>query len=230
MSLRVFETDPDAKPRKRDSYGADITFNLKSGIQENNTPRALDEWGFTTDDPAVIKTLAKMYGGEIEELDVEKGDDLRVLSETKTLDVLVADAGALRSKMILFGIGGPIHVCDGVYFLEGEDKGQECGCPSSMADRKALAKKRRGPSPSIELKFLLADNPELGFGRFRTGSWSLVNDLPDIEDALTEHAEKADGAPILVRLTLERVEYTTKMGRDVSYVRPVIDVVGPAAK
>lgn len=230
MSLRIYETDPEAKPKKRDRFSSDLVFNLKSGIQVNNAPVALDNWGFTTDDPSVAEVIAQRYGGDIEELDVEKGDDHRVLSTVNTLDVLVAGPDALRSRMILFGMQGVIHECDGMYFLNEEDRGEPCGCPAKLEDRKALAAKGRGPKPSIELRFLLADDPEMGFGRFRTGSWSLVKELADVEDSLQYHAERSDGNPILVRLELERVEYTTKTGRNVSYVRPVINVVGPTTK
>lgn len=230
MSLRIFETDPEAKPKKRDRFSSDLTFNLKSGIQVNKAPMALENWGFTTGDPEVADEIAERFGGEIEELDVDKGDDLRVLSTVNTLNVLVSGVDALRSRMVLFGVQGIIHECDGMFFLSEEDKGQPCGCPAKLEDRKALAAKGRGPKPSIELKFLLQDAPEMGFGRFRTGSWSLVKELADVEDALTDAAERANGGPVLVNLKLEKVEYTTRTGKDVAYMRPVIDVVGPAAQ
>ena len=141
MSLRIFETDPEARPKKRDRFSSDLVFNLKSGIQVNNAPVALDNWGFTTDDPEVADEIAERFGGEVEELDVAKGDDHRVISETNTLDVLVSGQDALRSRMVLFGMQGIIHECDGMYFLNEEDKGEPCGCPPKLEDRKALAAK-----------------------------------------------------------------------------------------
>lgn len=62
----------------------------------------------------------------------------------------------------------------------------------------------RVPRPAIELRFTLADHPELGVGRFRTHTWSLVGDLRAIEDYLATGPDP-NRAPLCVRLSLERM-------------------------
>lgn len=224
MSLRIFETDPDARPKRRTAtFNPD--FRLRGGIVANGNPQALDTWAFTTDDPTIVSEFAERFGGEVEVLDVEKGDDQRVISETASLDILIEGPKALSSVMVLYGMNGPIHKCDGMYSLLEDEEGDPCGCPASFQERKALARKGRGPGPEIRLTFQLADAPHLGVGQYRTGSWSLARDIPDVEDQLARLAEEANGEMIRARLKLEHVEFTTKAGMDVSFHRPVIEFI-----
>lgn len=222
MSLRIFETDPDARPKKRVNYDTP-DFRLKGGLMVNGQPQALSTWAFSTDESATSSYFAETYGGEVEVLDVEKGDDQLVVTETSSVEVLITSAKSLTTVMVLYGMNGPIHKCDGAYSLLEDEEGEPCGCPAAFAERKALARKGRGPSPEIKLRFQLADNPELGTGLYRTGSWTLVKDIPQLEDDLAAHFAHSD-EPIAATLRLEHVEFTTKAGMDVSFYRPVIDL------
>src|SRR5690606_6582002 len=87
MSLRIFETDPDARPKKRTSNYDTPDFRLKGGIQVNGQPQALSTWAFTTDENKTAEYLSNTFGGEIEVLDNEKGDDLQIVSESASVDV-----------------------------------------------------------------------------------------------------------------------------------------------
>ncbi|HVK25204.1 MAG TPA: hypothetical protein VM677_27930 [Actinokineospora sp.] len=227
MALRIFDTDPDAKPRPRNPFLNDVVGKFKGGKVIGRRPLALSEWRVVSDDEDVADRIAGLYGGEVvTNADEEARDRFDVETTTASVGIVIERAGDLRSRMALYGNNGPIHVCDGAYFVSGhpaEDKvGAECGCPMSLADRKAEAKAGTGPKPDITLKFRLADEPDLGYFLFTTGSWSLVNDLGEIEKALED-------APVTAELRLELVEYTTKKGKDVSYTRPVIDVTGKPA-
>ena len=58
---RIFETAPK-------HFGADdIVGNLRSGMQIDNKPVALQEWRVTTGDPDVANAIADLYGGKVEE-------------------------------------------------------------------------------------------------------------------------------------------------------------------
>ncbi|MEO6089268.1 MAG: hypothetical protein ABIQ18_39765 [Umezawaea sp.] len=228
MALRIFETDPDAKPKARNPFMDDVVGKFKGGKLVGRRPMALSEWRVISDDPDVADRIAELFGGEaVDSGDEEARDRYEVMSEAESVLVVVESAEALRSRMALYGLQGPLHVCDGAYLIAGhpeEDRiGQPCECPRGLQDRKDKAKSGTGPKPDISLRFRLKDDPELGYFVFGSGSWSLVNDLPEIERQLAD----ADG-PVIAELRLTLVEYTTKKGRDVSYTRPEIVIKGAA--
>lgn len=224
MAMRIFETDPDAKPRAR-QFDQDFVGRFRSGRMVGKRPEALNHWRVTTGDPVVAARVEQLLGGTAEEWDTDNEDNLEVLTESAAVRIIVASSDALTSDMRLYGNQGMIHHCDGVEFLSpDEDKGKPCGCPRLLQDRKELAKSGRGPKPSINLVFKLEAAPELGFFRFNSGSWELAK-------VLHEGVAALDGVegPAMVTLTIENVSYTTKAGRDVSYNKPVIKVIGAAS-
>ncbi|MCX4687215.1 hypothetical protein OG401_23405 [Kitasatospora purpeofusca] len=220
MAMRIFETDPDAKPRG--TFSDDTVGRFHSGKQdEDGTPVALDEWRISTGDPEVASAVAQLFGGTPEETETDKENFIIVDTAAAKVKVIVDGASAISSDLKLWNGSNLIHHCDGVDFLSPEeDKGKPCRCPSLMVDRKAAAKVKRGPSPSISVLFRLADDPDLGIFRFQSGSWKLAEVLYEVENALDRIGTEA-----LCSLELERVEYTTKRGRDVSYIKPVIRVL-----
>jgi hypothetical protein len=232
MALRIFDTDPDAKPKPRTAkveYERPV-FQFRSGMQVRNPdtrrmePVSLSNWRVLTDDPTVAESIAELLGGSAEEHDPTKAMHLQVLTETPSVEIVIAGSRAIEDKLILWGIGGPAHECDGEYSLLPDDKGEPCGCPRTMAERKDLAKRRppKGPSPSINVTFRLAGlGYELGAGRLIATAWSLAEVIHEVKDAL----DQVDGEA-LCRLELEHVQYTNKAGIDVSYRKPVITVLG----
>lgn len=222
---RLWDTDPDAKPKKRESFSDDVVGRFRSGRLVGKMPESLNAWRVTTGDPVVADTIATTLGGTPEEWITDKEDNLEILSDAASVRIVIASSNDLDASMKLFGNNGLIHHCDGYEFLSpDEDKGTACGCPSTIAERKDRAKSGRGPKPSVDLTFTLADAPELGKFRFNSGSWSLVDVLADVIADIDAH----DGAPVTANLTIEHVAYTTKAGRDVAYNKPVIKVTGAA--
>ncbi|WP_223767646.1 recombination directionality factor [Streptomyces huiliensis] len=221
MSLRIFETDPAAMPRT--TFSDDTVGRFHGGKAENGIPVALSEWRVTTGDPDVAAAIAQLMGGTPVETDSTSENYIEILTTTKKMKVVLSGAAAISSDMKLWNGSSLIHHCDGVEFLSpDEDRGKACGCPALLEDRKAAAKSKRGPSPSISVTFRLADDYDLGMFRFQTGSWKLTEVLHDVENALDRQ-----GGEALCELALELVEYTTKRGRDVSYTKPVIRVLKP---
>lgn len=232
MALRIFDTDPDAKPtpRKEVEYvRPDYAFHFRSGMQvwnpekKKNEPVSLANWRVMTGDPIVADAVAELLGGQAEEYDATKELNLHVMTDTPSVEIVINGSKAIEDKLILWGAAGPIHECDGEFFLSPpEDKGAPCGCPSTLLERKELAKKRRGPSPDIVIPFRLAGHGyELGMGKLRGTAWSLAEVIHEVKEAL----DQVDGEA-LCRLELEHVQYTNKAGIDVSYRKPVITVLG----
>lgn len=218
--MRIWETDPESKPRPRNRFAEDVVGYIHGGMMTKTKPLSLSEWRFTSDDPDVAARVASLFGGQVEEWDTEKANNLQVLSDAASVDLILDSPDDLRSRMVLWGRKGVIHACDGLYFVDGEDRGQPCGCPAEFAVRKANAEKGTGPQPEITLKARLADDEELGFFLYRTSSWTLTKELHEIENAIADAAE--GGARIRGTLSLEHVAFTTKKGQQVEFHRPTL--------
>ncbi|MEU8840263.1 hypothetical protein AB0D97_14180 [Streptomyces roseus] len=218
---RIWETDPDSKPRER-QFKDDFVGRFRSGRLVGKQPEALNEWRVTTGDPVVAAEIARLMGGDPEEWDTDKEDNIEVLTDSSSVEIIIESSDKIDASMKLFGMSGLVHHCDGVEFLSpDEDKGEACGCPPMLQDRKDKAKAGRGPKPSIDVVFKLAEAPELGLFRFNSGSWELVKVLHTV----LADVDAYEGSPVRATLSIENVSYTTKAGRDVSYNKPVIKVL-----
>lgn len=219
MALRIFETDPDAKPKARASFDDGSIGKIHSGKMNGKKPVSLDHWEFSTGDLTVAQALAELFNAPVVDTQSEAENYLRVEDTgTDSIEVILSGPGAIQSDMKMWVNSKLAHHCDGVEYLSpDEDAGTPCGCPALFADRKAAHKAGRGPAPSIKILFRLAQDPELGVFSFSTGSWTLAEVLYQYEDALS-----AVGGEAVADLALELVEYTTKQGRDVSYRKPVL--------
>ncbi|MGW8975124.1 recombination directionality factor [Streptomyces platensis] len=219
MAIRIFETDPNAKPKA--TFSDDTVGRFHGGKQENGIPVALPDWRVTTGDPDVAAAITQLLGGSAVETDSTSENFIEILTERDKVKVVLSGSDAISSDLKLWNGSALIHHCDGVEFLSpDEDRGKPCRCPALMDDRKAAAKSKRGPAPSIAVTFRLAEDYDLGLFKLQTGSWKLAEVLHEVENALDKI-----GGEALCSLELELVEYTTKKGRDVSYRKPVIRVL-----
>ncbi|MEU9025993.1 hypothetical protein AB0D46_00350 [Streptomyces sp. NPDC048383] len=193
------------------------------GRLSEGRPQALDSWRVTTDDADVAARVASFLGGEPQPNEGGGGGlAYEVLTSRESVRILLDGHAAVAARMVLRGGKGIIHECDGVEFLSPEEKkGQPCGCPPLLENKKLAAKNGRGPMPSIDITFRIAATPVLGPFHFVTTSWQMAAQLSDLLEAL----ERVDG-PAVCDLTMELVVYTTKTGRSVCYRKPVVTVLG----
>ncbi|WP_367140418.1 MULTISPECIES: hypothetical protein [Streptomyces] len=225
MALQIFATDPDArpKPKPEHTFSNDFTFQFRSGMQVRKKPVSLATWRVLSGDPAVADAIAQLMGGSPEEYDPTKEMNLHVMTDAESVEVVIDGSRAIEDKLILWGrTGGPVHECDGVSFLSPpERKGEPCGCPKLMSERKEAARQGIGPAPSINVTFRLAHDYELGKGRFIASAWSLAEVVHEVKDALDAVEGEA-----LCRLTLEHVSFVNNAGQKVEFRKPVIEVLG----
>lgn len=225
MALRIFDTDPDARPKERQAvdYANEFAFHFRSGIQIDGKPRSLPAWRVTTGRPKTAEAIALLMGGASAEYDASKEENLHVLTEADSVEVVIDGSHAIEDKMILWGPRGPVHECDGVSFLSpAEERGNPCGCPTTLKARKAKAKNGTGPSPAINIKFRLAADYDLGQGKLMSQAWTLATVIHEVKNALD-----AVGEPALCALELERVQYTdAATGEARDFRKPVIRVLG----
>ncbi|MFG3715821.1 hypothetical protein [Micromonospora sp. NPDC047730] len=227
MGLRIWETDPEAEPKPRQSFKNDIVGRFRSGYQVSGRPASLEKWRVTSGDPEVAAEVRRLFGGDAPQAWETQGEDnLEVFTTAEKVKIVLDGPRAIRQEMVLWGRNGAIRRCDGVEQTMDEDKGKPCECPASYQDRKDAAKSGKGCAPSITVFFTLADAPELGKFKFNSGSWSLVRDIVTAEKALSE----IDG-PAFAWLGLEVVEYEQKAtGAKRKFTKPVVDIIGAAPK
>lgn len=230
VNVRIFETDPSAKPKPRET--SDIVGKFRSGKMEGRSPVSLDKWRVTTGDPEVAREVARLMGGEPAEWETSGEDSIEVLTDSASVKVIVDGVSAVSSDLKLWGLNGAIiHHCDGVVFIGADDDriGQPCGCPELLSERKALARDGRGPRPDTRIDFRMADAPHLGVFRMASGAWDLVRVL---HETLNDLEDACDDGPALCTLKLAMVSYVPKggpmKGRTVEYRKPTLTVHGPA--
>ena len=219
MALRIFDTDPDARPKPR-AKSPDVVFQLKSGTKVGSRPQTLSEWRVLAADPKIAAAVAELYGGQPREWDPTKELGMEVMTSTSSIPVVVSN---IDERLVQWGPRGPIHQCDGEFFLSPVPRaGNPCGCPPTLRERKAAARDGIGPSPRISIQLRFADDYHLGAGRYIATSWSFVQEyLPQVREDLDRIMGEA-----LCTLSIERVQYTTKAGMNVDYRRPALIVQG----
>ncbi|WP_405620288.1 hypothetical protein [Streptomyces sp. NBC_00076] len=236
----IWDADPDAAPREQSTFENDIVGRFRSGrlvkVGKTETPESLNEWRVTTGDPTVAAKVAELLGGESEPWETDNEDNLQVLTNSKTVQIIIEPDGVSASFKQFIPGSGLVHHCDGFSFLSpDEDRGEPCRCPSLIAERKLKATQGRGPKPSVDVEFRLLDAPDLGKFRFNSGSWKLVEALAPLFEALdkfgNEGTETEPGKQVRASITIENVSYVPKKGpragQTVSYNKPVIKVFGP---
>lgn len=222
-SGRMVDNRPEVAPKPRVNYSDGTVGRFHSGRAVDGVPESLSEWRITTGNRVVADAVAQLFGGAPDETGSPNENFIEILTAANAVPVILDGSKAIRADMKLWNRSKLVHHCDGIEFLSPDEKaGRPCGCPSLFAERKQAAKDYVGPSPSISITFRLAEDPELGAFRFETGSWMLAEEV----EWNREELSLIDG-PALCELALELVSYTTKKGRLVSYVKPVLAVLGP---
>lgn len=229
----------DDAPR---SFGQDdFTFRARLGSQTaRGEPVSHQSFRFTTGDPEVAASLADLYGGEPEPWDTRSEENLQLLSDAKSLDVIFE---SLKSEYTLWARANkPVRVCDGT--TQSDGKGTPCACREqveSVKEHKLAAKQGTACSPTIKAAFRLAESPEIGLGRFQSSSWGLALGDPkwlkeriegdgevwqppiaDIGSELTDLGGRAMGT-----LAVVKVSYKTSTGQQHEYTKPFITITGP---
>lgn len=219
MGMRIFETDPDAKPAERVVFDDGTIGKMHSGKVINNKPVALPTWRFTTGEHNTASALAELFGATVNDTGSDKENFLEIETDRESVSVILSGPSAIQSDMKQWINGKLVHHCDGVELLSPpEERGTPCGCPTLFKDRKEAARNYRGPAPSIKVLFRLADDPELGLFAYSTSAWTLAEVLWQYEGQIEDISGE-----VVADMRLELVEFTTKAGRAVSYRKPVFE-------
>ncbi|MFB7251723.1 hypothetical protein [Microbacterium sp. NPDC056234] len=179
-----------------------IVGRFRAGHQIDDRPASIEEWRITTGDPDVAAKVYELYGGQAPQEWAAKGEDnIEVFTASAEVAVIIECAKALRQRMVLWGRSGkPIYVSNG----DAEEVAALDGFGELPEYRSGV-----GAEPDIELYFRLAEDPELGVFKFKTGSWGFASDLA--YNGVAEALEAAEG-PTKAILKLEPVSFVAKNG------------------
>jgi hypothetical protein len=155
----------------------------------------------------------------------DKENHLEIETDTDSVEIVLANVGALEADMKQWINGKLIHHCDGIEYLSPPEKmGLACGCPPSFKERQNNAKEYRGPSPSIKMLFRLMGAEDLGLIAYQSGSWKFA-------EMLQHYAKQIDGIgagrPVVATFRLELVEFMSKTVGKVSYRKPTLENIRP---
>ncbi|MFJ4687534.1 hypothetical protein [Streptomyces sp. NPDC088789] len=113
---------------------------------------------------------------------------------------------------------GFTHHCDGQQFLSPHRiKGDPCGCPESIKERKERARGRLGPQPSTEISFQIDSAPDLGHFRMRSISWKFTESVASIRSLMNSTRDN-----LACDLSLAVVELPSATGRTATYRQPLL--------
>ena len=223
----IFDVDPD---EAQDGGVDDIVARFRTGYQDEvGNPVGLSEFRVTTGDPEVAEALAELMGSDedgVTTWDTKTEENLQVFTTTSKVDIILDGPHAVRSSLVLWGQQAKILETDGEYLYDDDGNLTDevwPGATQSLAQMKEAARKGKGPKPSLQAYFRLADLPDIGKIRFFAGAWTAIDNFSKAEAKLAE----IDG-PAVGTLELERVEFTAKSGDEVRYTKPKLTITGPA--
>lgn len=232
--LKIWDTESAQASRKQQrDFSDDVVGRFRSGYQVNNRPQALGAWRITTGDPDVADRVHELFGGdEPQNWDATGEDNIEVFTEAASVTVILDGPNAIRQRMVLRNRNGEVvRASDGeVIEYPEEMAGQpDPQAGQSLAELKDAARAGIGAKPETDIFFRLADDPDLGKFRFRSGSWDLASDVNYY--GVFEELAKIDG-PALATLTLNEKSFVAKSGprkgKTVSYTAPSLRVKGAA--
>ncbi|WP_327724498.1 hypothetical protein [Streptomyces europaeiscabiei] len=146
-------------------------------------------WRLLTVPPQTAESVTSVLGAEPRRRLATSPEQFEVVAEKAGLQVRIEDPDRLTAQMKLWDSRGLAHHCNGRVLLSPEaDAGHPCGCPSTMAERKARARRGQGPQPVTTLLFRLAGCPDVGSFRFRSSSWRFAEGVQRIRTQLAAMA------------------------------------------
>ncbi len=211
---------PSPSPYRRPvpASGADPSGVLSPTCAGAALTAATGTWHIGASDSEMTSRLAALFGKPSDRPTEGCSRALCVDSRLTVLPIVIEATESITVRMVRRGGRAVEHLCEGgSWVVPPARAGEPCGCPRTMAERRAMARSGLGPKPDITVIFRLADAPEIGRFAFRTSSWDLAGELERIV-ATSGPA----GLPGRFRLHLATGEFVGSGGTRVRYARPGI--------
>lgn len=168
-------------------------------------PEKLDRFRFTSANERLIADIATLYGGEPRPWDNGGKAEHEVITDAKSIPVIVVKGG-FSQWMETWSGGGCTHRCDGV---TNALTGDLCD-PDEPGHRDA--------KPTTRLSVMLSEIETLGVWRMESKGWNAAAELPSMADLAMVVGD-------LVPATLHLVERKSiRDGKTSRFVVPVLDL------
>lgn len=220
MAINIFAVDEENAAKAE--YSDDpVVGRFRAGYQVNKLPVSLSAWRVTTGDPEVAAAVVELLGAEEDPSEWETSTDerLQVFTEASSVDVILEGRGSAKASLVLWGAQSKILETDGSYLYDDDGNLTDDRCDmtygKTLQELKAMARAKKGPEPSLQAYFRLADAPELGKFRFFSGSWTALDEF----DAASDLMASAEG-PQRFTLSMEKNEFTNSDGELIKYSKP----------
>lgn len=189
--------------------GQKVTGTSRQG-KEYTRPEKLDRFRFTSPNKALIEQIAQRYGGEARAWDNKGKAEFEVISDARSLPVIVVKGGFSQWHEA-WSAAGLQHRCDG----EKDPSGTYCD-PDDPAHIEAIQK------PTTRLSVMLSEIESLGVWRMESKGWNAAAELPSMAE-LAMHV--GDLVPATLSLAERSAVIDTPKGPQTSrFVVPVLDL------
>ncbi|MGI5436395.1 hypothetical protein ACQEV4_02580 [Streptomyces shenzhenensis] len=177
---------------------------FRFGRLVDTRPQALSSWRVTTHNSQAAAAITRLLGGLPEEWQTKSADRYEVLTDTSNVRIVLDGPHCITNDMKKWSINGLSHHCDGQQFLSPHRvKGDPCGCPDSVEERKERARSRLGPQPNSEIVFRIDEIPNLGYFRMHSISWKFAESVALILNLMNSTRDKLACALSLVVVELK---------------------------
>lgn len=217
MPVNIFRREGE---EEQQNVYEDFAGTFKAGYQdEDGTPVSVSEFIVQTADPDLVDSLVEVLGGEVEELEEAKNDEIyRIRTTSNRVPIVLDDASGVYTSLVLWGADNSIlHETDGTYTIE---EGELTDQLSPFANEKTRDELKKAKfKPSIRVRFRIEGHEDLGRFAFYSQSWTALDDFAEAEAELAGIGGKATG-----ELGLKEIQ-----GKKFNFTKPFLKSVRAAA-
>jgi hypothetical protein len=181
-------------------------------------PTKLETFRLTSKSEDAINAAAAVYGGTVGKWSGPDGQEYELITESKSIAVVVPPGNALSQWYEMWSGGGCQRRCDGeVETLSGGP----CLCPTDQGQRSEASSRGQACKPTTRLSVILPEVKTVGIWRLETHGYHAATELAGIAELLERVSANDSYLPATLRL---EPRSSKKGGKTSRYVVPVLAV------
>jgi hypothetical protein len=192
-----------------------IRLGAKSG---KGAPTKLETFRLTSKSKDAIEAAASVYGGTIGTWSGPDGQEFELVTETKSLNVVVPPGNALSQWYEMWSGAGCQRRCDGQTETL---SGGPCVCPTDQTQRAEMSARGQACRPTTRLSVILPEVKSVGIWRLETHGYHAATELAGIAELLERVSANDRYLPATLRLEPRSSRRGGKVSR---FVVPVLEV------